>query len=340
MKLAGSLCRVEVVEVRRSMRRAVLIALGAGALCGPHKAVAQSVRTMPVVGVLSLEIEDQVALLRDGLRKLGYVEGRNIRLETLTVGDRYAKLIEIAEEFVRLKVDVIVTLGGTATLTAKKVTSTVPIIMVAGVDPVAQKLAASLARPGGNVTGLATNLQELSSKRLEIAKEAVPGLRRVGLLWNPDSRSSALSMADTKRAAKALNLQLQPVEARSAGDFDKAFDTLVNTQTSVFIVAISSMFTANQKRILASMEKHRLAGVFSAAEWVDAGGFLSYGVNRAETYRHAAVYVDKLLKGAKPGDIPIEQPTKFELAINIQTAKALGVKIPQSILMRADKVVE
>jgi putative ABC transport system substrate-binding protein len=337
---AGSRRRVGADDADRSTRRKLMIALGAGALWAPMNSVAQRAAPIPIVGVLSLEIEDQVAQFRDGLRKLGYVQGRNIRVEALNAGDSYARLNEIANEYVKLKADVIVSLGATATLTAKKVTSTIPIVMVAGVDPVKEKLAVSLARPGGNLTGLATNLQELSPKRLEMAKEAVPGLSRVGVLWNPDSRSSTLALADTREAAKALNLKLQVVEARSAGEIDKAFDALAKTRTTVFLLLTTSMFSANQKQILASMQKHRLAGIFSSRNWVDAGGLLSYGSNRPETYRHAADYVDKILKGAKPGELPIEQPTKFELILNMKTAKALGIKVPNSILVRADKVIE
>ena len=321
-------------------RRKLLVALGAVGVWGPLKAVAQQTGSIPTVGVLSLEIEDRIKMFREGLRKLGYVEGRNIRLETRNPGDRYAQLAEFANEFVRLKVDVIVTMGSTATLTARKVTSTIPIVMVAGVDPVKEKLAASLARPSGNVTGVSTILQDLTPKRLELAKEAVPGLSRVGILWNSDSRTSTVALADTREAAKALNLQLQVVEARSAGDFDKAFEALARARTTVFVLVTSSMFSANRKQLLESAAKHRLAGVCPAVEWIDIGALLSYGPSRSDQYGRAAFYVDKILKGAKPGDLPIEQPTRFELVLNMKTAKVLGIKISNSILVRADRVVE
>ena len=296
---------------------------------------------MPVVGVINLEVGTRVAQLREGLRTLGYVEGRNIRIEERAAGDRYERLADIADEYVRLKVDVIVAMGNTATEIARKATSTIPIVMTAGVDPVKSGLAASLSRPGGNVTGLSTILQELTPKRLEMTKEAVPGLSRVGILWNPDSKSSTASFAQAQVAAKALNLQLQVAEARTSGDFDKALQALFKAGIKVVIVLDNSMFTANRKQLTDSAKKHRLAAVISSpGSWADSGYLLAYGTNSAELYRHAAVYVDKILKGAKPGDLPIEQPTKFELIVNMKLAKSLRIKIPQSILLRADKVIE
>ncbi|MEK6243695.1 MAG: ABC transporter substrate-binding protein [Pseudomonadota bacterium] len=295
---------------------------------------------MPVVGVLALGIEGRIEPLREGLRRLGYVEGRNIRLETRATGDRYARLAEIADEFVRLKVDVIVAFGNTATVAARKATSTIPIVMVAGVDPVKEKLAASLSRPGGNVTGVTTILHEMVPKRLELTKEAMPGLTRVGILWNPDSRGSTNSLAHTQEAAKTLKLQLQVVEVRSSGDLDKAFETLAKSRTNVFVVMGAGAFSAYREQLLESATKHRLAGVFSSGDWSDSGALIAYGPDRFEADRHSAVYVDKILKGAKPGDLPIEQPTKLELVVNLKTAKTLGIKISQSILVRADRVIE
>ena len=322
-------------------RRKVLLAIGAGAASAPLHLLAQQTKSMPVVGVINLEVGTRVAQLREGLRTLGYVEGRNIRIEERAAGDRYERLADIADEYVRLKVDVIVAMGNTATEIARKATSTIPIVMTAGVDPVKSGLAASLSRPGGNVTGLSTILQELTPKRLEMTKEAVPGLSRVGILWNPDSKSSTASFAQAQVAAKALNLQLQVAEARTSGDFDKALQALFKAGIKVVIVLDNSMFTANRKQLTDSAKKHRLAAVISSpGSWADSGYLLAYGTNSAELYRHAAVYVDKILKGAKPGDLPIEQPTKFELIVNMKLAKSLRIKIPQSILLRADKVIE
>jgi putative ABC transport system substrate-binding protein len=321
-------------------RRRLLIALGAGLAWPPLKVFAQQAGGMPVVGVLGLGIERRVETLRDGLRKLGYAEGKSIRLEERATGDRYARLTEIAEEYVRLKVDVIVAMGNTAVVAARKATATIPIVMVAATDPVKEKLAVSLSHPGGNVTGVTTIGQETSPKRLELVKEAIPGITRVGVLWNPDSRGSTNSLAQTQEAAKSLKLQLQLVEARSAADFDKAFEALAGSRIHVFVQMPASMFSANRGPLLESAAKHRMAGVFSTQDWDDEGTFIKYGPDYIESFRYASTYVDKILKGAKPGDLPIEQTTKYELVVNLKTAKALGIKVSRTILVRADRVIE
>lgn len=295
---------------------------------------------MPVVGILALGIERRADGLREGLRKLGYVEGRSIRFEERVAGDRYSHLAEIADEFVRIKVDVIVAVGTTATVAASKATSTIPIVMVAGVDPVKEKLAASLSRPGGNLTGVTTIVQEIVAKRLQLAKEIVPGLTRVGILWNPDSKGSTNSLSQAREAAKSLKLQLQIVETRSSADFEKAFEVLAKSGTKVFVWLPTGMFSANRKELLELAAKHQVAGIFTSSEWVDSGGMIAYGPDQLDAARHAAVYVDKILKGAKPGDLPIEQPTNLELVVNLKTAKALGITIPRSVLVRADRVVD
>ena len=302
--------------------------------------LAQSGTKVPVVGVLALGVEARLAQFRDGLGKLGYVEGRNVRIEERSTGDRYARLDDIANELVRLKVDVIVTMGRTATLAASKATSSIPIVMVAGLDPVQTKLAQSMARPGRNVTGVATVAQELGPKRLQLIKEAIPGLARLGIVWNPDSRGSADSIAAVRNAAKALKLNLQIVEARSAGEFERAFEMLAGSGTRTFALVTGSMFEANLQALLDASAQHRMAGIFAYGNWGDAGGLLSYGPDPLEPYRHAATYVDKILKGAKPGDIPIEEPTKYELIVNLKTARALKIRLPQSILARADRVID
>jgi putative ABC transport system substrate-binding protein len=321
-------------------RRLLLIVLGVGALWGPLKGFAQQKERLPVVGVLALGIESRIAQLREGLRSLGYAEGRNIRLEERTTGDRYAGLVDSANEFVRLNVDVIVAMGSTATAVASKATLKIPIVMVTGADPVKEKLTVSLSHPSGNVTGVSTIIQEIVAKRLQLVKETMPGLNRVGILWDPDSRGSANALAQAKDAAKALRLRLQIVEARSSGDFDKAFETLTKSRTNAFVLMMGSMFEADRKYFLESAAKHRLAGVYSSLDWSESGGLFAYGPDPLEPYRHIAVYVDKILKGAKPGDLPIEQPTRIELVVNLRTAKALGIKIPQSILLRANRVIE
>lgn len=325
---------------RMTTRRIFLLALGAGAFWRPLQAIAQRAGSMPIVGILTLGIEGRADRVREGLHKLGYVEGRNVRLEERAAGDRYARLAEIADEYVRLKVDVIVAMGTTATVAASKATSTIPIVMVAGVDPVKEGLAASLSRPGRNVTGVTTIIQEMVPKRLQLAKEAMPGLTRVGILWNPDSKGSTNSLSQAREAANLLNLQLQVVEARSASVLDKAFESLAKTRTNVFVSLPTSMFSANREQFLKSAAKYRLAGIVSSGEWADGGGLIAYGPDQSEAHRHAAVYVDKILRGAKPGDLPIEQPTKLEMVVNLKTAKALGITIPRSVLVRADRLIE
>ena len=302
-------------------------------------AVAQPT-SIPVVGVLALGIEGRAARVTAGLRDLGYVEGRNIRIELRGVDDNYARLPAITAELVRLNPNVIVAIGNTSVVAMSKATSTIPIVMVAGVDPVRERLAASLSQPGGNVTGVTTIVQDLSPKRLELVKESMPDVVRVGIVWNPDSRGSTNSLAQTQAAADSLKLQLQVVEARSSSDFDKALGLLAQSRTNVFVLMAGGMFEANRVRFLESAARTRLAGIYSARQWSDGGGLITYGPDLFEAERRAAFYVDKILKGAKPGDLPIEQPTKLELVVNLKTARTLGIKIPRTILVRANRVIE
>jgi putative ABC transport system substrate-binding protein len=321
-------------------RRNFLIILGANAAWWPLQVIAQRAGATQSVGILALEVEGRADRLREGLRKLGYVEGRNIRFEERAAGDRYARLAEIADEFVRLKVEVIVAFGTTATVAASKATSTIPIVMVAGVDPVRERLAASLSRPGANLTGVTTIVQEIVPKRLQLAKEAIPGLARVGILWNPDSKGSTNSLLQAREAAKSLNLQLQVAEVRSAGDFDKAFEALARSGAHVFVWLPTGMFAANRRQLLDAAAKHRVAGVFASKEWAESGGLIAYGPDSFEADRHAAAYVDKILRGARPGELPIEQPTTLEMVVNLKTARTLGITIPRSVLLRAAQVIE
>ena len=295
---------------------------------------------MPAVGVLALNIEERAAVVRDALRDLGYVDGRNIRIEERRVDNRYARLDEIISELIRLKMSVIVAIGNTSVVAVSKATSTIPIVMVAGVDPVKEGLAASLSRPGRNLTGITTIVQDLVPKRLELVREAMPEISQVGVVWNPDSRGSTNSLAQTHAAAKALKLQLQVVEARTSGDFDKAFGFLARSNISVFVLMSAGMFEANRAQVLESARKNRLAGIYSSSQWGDGGGLITYGPDFFHAQRRAAFYVDRILRGEKPGDLPIEQPTKLELVVNLKTAKTLGIKIPRSILVRADRVIE
>ena len=311
----------------------ILLALAFGA-------AGQQASTVPVVGVLALGIEARFALLRDGLRNLGYEDGRNIRLEERVVDDQYSQASGVVQEFVRQKVNVIVSFGNTSTLSASKGTRTIPIVMVAAVDPVKEKLAATLSRPGGNVTGLTTIGQEIVPKRLQLAKDAMPGLMRLGVLWDPQSRGSANSFAQAKAVAQSLKLELHAVEARSAADFDPALATLAKAGVRIFVLMAAGMFEVNRPQLLEAAARYRLVGVYSSRRWTEGGGPLAYGSLPGEAEGRASLYVDKILKGAKPGDLPIEQPTTLELAVNMKAARALGLAIPQSILLRADRVIE
>ena len=302
-------------------------------------AVGQQAPAVPVIGILALGVE-RFAQVREGLRELGYEDGRNIRIEERIVDDQYAQGAGIVQEFIRRKVSVIVSLGHTSTAAARKSTSTIPIVMVSAADPVKEKLAVTLSRPGGNVTGLTTIGQELVPKRLQLAQDAMPGLVRVGILWDPNSRGSTNSLAQTKMAAQSLKLELHAVEARSAADFDQAFATLARANVDIFVMMAASMFEANRAQLLEAAAKHRLAGVYPSRRWAEGGGLYAYGSNPGEAERRVAVYVDKILKGAKPGDLPIEQPATLQLFVNQKTARALGVTIPRTILLRADRVIE
>jgi len=282
---------------------------------------------------------------RQGLRDLGYVEGRNVVIEYRSAEGKYERFPALAAELVALKVDVIVAAGSTpAALAAKQATRTILIVFASAADPVASGLVTSLARPGGNVTGLSTVGSELVGKRLEQLKQAVPGVSRVAVLWQPQgvlgerTRKDMLKEADV--AARALGVRLQFVEARGPADFDRAFSDMTRARAGALTVLGSPTFLNERRRLVDLAAKNRLPAVYTVREFVDAGGLMSYGPNLADLFRRAATYVDKILKGAKPADLPVEQPTKFELVINLKAAKALGLTIPQSLLGRADQVVE
>ena len=278
-----------------------------------------------------------------GLRDLGYVEGRNVVIEYRYAEGKLERLPALAAELVALKVDVIVAAGTLAALAAKQATRTLPIVFAAAADPVTDGLVTSLARPGGNVTGLSNLAPELVGKRLELLKQAVPGVSRVAVLWQPGglgerTEKDMLKGADV--AARALGVRLQFVEARGPADFDRAFSDMTRARAGALTVLGSPMFFTERRRLVDLAAKNRLPAVYTLREFVDAGGLMSYGPNIADLFRRAATYVDKILKGAKPADLPVEQPTKFELVINLKTAKALGLTIPPSLLGRADEVVQ
>ena len=282
--------------------------------------------------------------IRLALRELGYIEGQNIAIEYRYAEGRRDREPGLAAELVRLKVDIIVVASGDVTIqAAKNATKTIPIVMMGlGSDPVRAGFVESLARPGGNVTGLTTLIRELGGKRLELFKEAVPKLSRVAVLYDPANQPSLHEVKELLPAdARALKLTIQPWEIRAVDDYDKVFAALNKQRPDgLYSLGAGGVMRPNQKRIVDFALKSRLPSMYSSREPVEAGGLMSYGADFADSYRRVAYYVDKILKGAKPADLPVEQPTKFELVINLKTAKQIGLTIPQSLLYRADKVIK
>ncbi|MGB8566828.1 MAG: ABC transporter substrate-binding protein, partial [Pseudolabrys sp.] len=273
-----------------------------------------------------------------GLRDLGWIEGRTIVIEYRWSEGRPERYAEIAAEFVRLKVDVIVTVG-TAVPLVKQATSTIPIVFAVAIDPVGAGLVASLAKPGGNVTGLSIQANELAGKRLELLREVMPQLRRLAILFNADNTQPVLEMGETQAEARRLGLEVAIRAIRRAEDIAPAFKDL-RAQADAVYVTVDQLIVANRTRIIAAALNERLPTIFSTRDFVKAGGLMSYGPNYSNLFRHSADYVDKILRGTKPGEIPVEQPTKFELVINLTTAKALGLTMPGPLLLRADEVIE
>jgi putative tryptophan/tyrosine transport system substrate-binding protein len=283
----------------------------------------------------------QVEAFQQGLRDLGYVEGKNILVEYRYSLDGRDSVSNLTTELVRLKVDVLVVPTTLAIRAAKNATKTIPIVMVSPIDPVAAGFVASLARPGGNITGLARLTRELSRKRLELFKEAVPRISRAGVLWDRNAPGPALAFKEYEAAARGLKLEFQSLDVQGPNsDVEGALQAATQARVNALIVARSGGVDRHLKRIVDFAIKNRLPSVWEGSEFVEAGGLMSYTAYEAESFRRAATYVDKILKGAKPADLPIEQPTKFELVINLKAAKQIGVTIPQSVLYRADKVIK
>ncbi len=325
-------------------RRELLIALGAGALAWVGAVRAQAPPTLRRIGLLSgfspsVDGPSYRALLLV-LRDLGWVEGTNLNVEYRYAEGRHDRLPDLAADLVRFKVDVIVTTATSDALAAQKATRAIPIVMVAGGDPVGNGLVESLARPGGNVTGLSQMLQQLSGKRLALLKEIVPTLSRVAVLWNPQSASATLNWKENQQPARQLGIQLQSLEVRSPDDLDKAFEAASMARAGAIAILPDPVLATNQKRVVDFATRNRLPSIYHGSEFADAGGLVTFGPDRADLFRRAAIYVDKILKGAKPGDLPVDQPTKLELVVNLKTAKAIGITIPQSVLFRADRVIE
>ena len=325
----------------------VLIALLAVAvLVVPLAGEAQQAASLPRIGFLSASsLSDPrtprlFGAFRQGLRELGYVEGQNIAIEFRWAEGKYDRLPGLAAELVRLKVNVIVTTGTPAIQAAKQATETIPIVMVAAIDPVATGFVASLARPGGNITGMSFMMLELVGKQLEMLKEIVPKVSRMALLGNPVNPGNAQQVRHAQDTARALGVRLQPLEARNPSEIDSAFTEMTRKQAGAVIVLVDSMLLVHRTRIADHAARRRLPTVSGMSDDAEAGGLLAYGPSISDRFRRAATYVDKILKGAKAADLPVQQPTTFELVINLKTAKALGLTIPQALLQRADHVIQ
>jgi putative ABC transport system substrate-binding protein len=333
------------------MDRRAFVAGTFALLAAPRAAGAQTPPNVPRVGYLSpgsASDPRRAALFgafQQGLRDLGYLEGKNIIIETRFEGTRFAegpydRLSSLAVELVNLKVDVILAYSTPAAQAAQKATRAIPIVMTPIIDPVATGLVAHLGRPGGNVTGLSLMAPELLGKQMQLLKEMVPKVSRLAILWNPANPANEPQVRAAEVAAQVLGVRLQSVEARHSNDLDSAFVAMTREQAGAVIVAVDVVFIDNRSRIARLAEKTRLPAVHGLREGAEAGGLMSYGASPLELNRRAALFIDKVLKGAKPADLPVEQPTKFELVINLKTAKALGLTIPPSVLARADEVIE
>ena len=306
---------------------------------------AQQATGIPKIGLLATTTQGSLAHLiaafREGLRELGYIERKTVLLEVRLAEGAVERLPELARELVALKPDVIVATNDIAIASVRRHTQTIPIVMVLSSDPAGAGFVASLARPGGNVTGLSTLSPETSGKRLELLREIIPGLSRVAFLWSPDSRGNLLDYKETEAAARSLHMELQSVELFRGEDLERAFSVTTKGRAQALIVPVGNPITVARRDQVASFARRsRLPSIFGAREYVDDGGLMSNGPSTADMFRRAATYVDKVLKGAKPADLPVEQPTKFELVINLKTAKALGLTIPPSLLRRADHVIQ
>jgi putative tryptophan/tyrosine transport system substrate-binding protein len=329
-------------------KKAIGVLLIGLALASVHLAEAQQTNRVPrigwlVTGVPSSSSSSSLSLeaFRQGLRDLGYIEGKNIQIESRYAEGKLDRLPSLVAELVQSKVDVLISGTLVAIRAAKQATNTIPIVMVLSVDPVATGLVDSLARPGGNITGLTNLARDLSGKRLELFKEVVPGISHVGMLRDADDPSAAIGFKEYEAVARALKVQLQSLEVHGPNpDLEGAFQAAAKGRANALITIRGSLFNRYPKRIADLAIKNRLPLMFERNEYVEAGGLMSYATNDVDQWRRAATYVDKILKGAKPSELPVEQPTKFELVFNLKTAKQIGLTIPPNVLARADKVIK
>jgi len=323
-------------------RRAFVVGLGA-VLAAPVRVTGQQ-STVHRIGFISSASSSAMAArdeaFRDGLRALGYVVGENLTIEYRWADGMNQRLPALANELVNLRLELIVTHGVVATRAVKEATTTIPIVIAAADDPVATGLVASLARPGGNITGLTVITPDLTEKRLELLKQALPGRSRVAVLWNPRNPISEPELRKAEAAARVLGLQLSPHGVKEPGELASAFSSMKAEDAGALFVLSDAMLSGRRKEIVDLASSHHLPLIGHLRQFAEAGGLMTYGPNVLDLHRRAAYFVDKVLKGAKPSDLPIEQPTKFELVINLSTAKTLGLTIPSSVLLRADRVIE
>ncbi len=325
-------------------RRKLLVAFGAGAVAAPLVSFAQLPAKVHRIGYLSASSaeadKNRFTHFQRGMQELGYIEGKNIVIEQRYAAGQFEKIPELTTELIRLKVDVLVVYGDTAILAAKNATSTIPIVMTVHPDPVGDGLIASLARPGGNVTGQSDLHTVLATKRLEILKEVVPSASRIAVFYHAANPTLLRQLKDIQDIAPAFRITVLSVPVTGPDDFDRAFSMMRKERAAGLMVLGSPLIGIHRRQILDLAAKSRLPAIYTVSENPDAGGLMSYGANFHELWRRAAYFVDKILKGAKPVDLPVEQPTRFELVINMKTAKALGIRIPNSILVRVTKMIE
>lgn len=323
-------------------RRTFVATLGGGALLAPGAAAAQAASRVARIGYLtpsSLSGGSRLGELRQRLRELGYVDGRDIRFEVRAANEDYERLPDLAADLVRSGVDLIIALSSPAIRAAENATTTIPIVMISGTDPVAGLFVASLTRPGGNVTGLTTFLPELAGKRLEVLRECIPGLRRVAVLANLRNPSSAVAARETEGAARRMGLEVQVADARLPEQYPDAFGAVVRGGAGAVLVTTDPVLSSHRDRIMQLAARHRLPAMYEWREIVEQGGLLAYGPSLAEVTLRLAGYVDRILRGARPADLPVERPTRLELAVNLRTAAALGMTIPAAVVSRADRVI-
>ena len=326
------------------MKRRAFIALIGGAVICPRSTTAQQHSKVYTIAIFNAAPRNSTPHLEaaffEALRELGWIEGRNVVFERRYGDNRAERLPELAAELVHLNVDVIVAVGTLETHAAKRATTTIPIVMPVAGDPIAEGLVASLPRPGGNITGMSFMSPELAPKRLQLLKEVLPALSRLAILWNPAIPTSARVMRETKEAARTLGTEVLLVEARNASELDSAYSLVASLRPDALFVVQDFLTLSHREQIAAFAIRTGLPSVHSGREFAHAGGFMSYGPDLTDLVRRAAGHVDKILKGAKPADLPVEQPTKFELVINLKTARALSLTLPPTLLARADEVIE